>query len=604
MKINKLIFILFTLSLVFTKTQQYKITKEENRKIRQAKALYNNGLINEASDIYYEILKKSPYLKEAYSPYKNILKKNNNWDLLLEISNSYLISNNNSIQAKVEILDALIWINNESWIDLTKEIINTDNIKDRYIKLTLNVLLNNNKYDYLDQYLQILRQNKSPDFYSYEMGMHYSINFNIQKSIDEFLLHIKYNSNRYSMIKNRILAYPNIKNAEIKNYLTIHNSNISKLILADIEFSENNLSESYRLLKTYSNNEKDLIEFTEDLINIKEYEFAQNVLDDLLNASTDKNIIQQSIVQLAKIFEQIILSNKYNLPISNKINKNDLLESPFIKINQNKLSFLKKAISIYDSLRININDIESTYHLAEIKYRILGDLDEANSLYASILKNKNYNSLFYKKSIIKMIDILISKGDLNQAYDILKENRHKLDNHIYASKESQILFYQNNWDILNKKNKNYLKKNTKDNIYYNDILKITNNVLLFDQDTYSLDKYSKALLKLFQNKRVESLEILQSLNNNNNIEIRDKINYEYAYSQLKQGLIEDALITLNQDNNDTAYNESKILLKGEIYDYILDDKIKAIDVYLYFLDNFPDSIYYDSIRLRLRELAS
>ena len=61
---------------------------------------------------------------------------------------------------------------------------------------------------------------------------------------------------------------------------------------------------------------------------------------------------------------------------------------------------------------------------------------------------------------------------------------------------------------------------------------------------------------------------------------------------------------LNEIPEDSAYIESALLLKAEIYDYILNDISKAVNVYLYFLDKFPDSIHYDTIRLRLRGLTS
>ena len=57
-------------------------------------------------------------------------------------------------------------------------------------------------------------------------------------------------------------------------------------------------------------------------------------------------------------------------------------------------------------------------------------------------------------------------------------------------------------------------------------------------------------------------------------------------------------------NFESAYIESAYLTKAEIYDYILNDKSRAVDIYLYILDTFPNSIHYESIRVRLRELTS
>ena len=121
---------------------------------------------------------------------------------------------------------------------------------------------------------------------------------------------------------------------------------------------------------------------------------------------------------------------------------------------------------------------------------------------------------------------------------------------------------------------------------------------------YSLEQYSKSLMKLFQNKKNESLDIMNSLRTHNNIEIASKINYERAYIELSQGNINKSLEIINNISMESAYIESAILLKAEIYDYILNDISKAVDIYLYFLEKFPNSIHYDTIRLRLRGLTS
>ena len=136
MKIKYLIILL--LSLLISKETQYRVTPDQNKKIRQARSLYRNGLINESQKIYNELFANSPYLKEAYIPLKEILRKNEDWGTLEKISELYLKSNQNSIKSKIDILDALILVNNNLWIQLSDEIINNKSAKDRDIKLTLN----------------------------------------------------------------------------------------------------------------------------------------------------------------------------------------------------------------------------------------------------------------------------------------------------------------------------------------------------------------------------------------------------------------------------------------------------------------------------------
>jgi len=596
--------ILFIFNIVVATQLLYKITPEQNQKIRQAQSLYRNGLIDESKKIYNQLFTNYPYLREAYNPLKKILKNTNELDYLEKISNIYIKNNKNSIQSKIDILDAFIWIDNDNWKKLTDEIISGRLTKDRQIKLTLSILLNNKKYDYAENLISDLRSIKTPDFYSYEIAMHYSVNKMIENSITELLLHLEYQPKKYNIIKNRILSFPSITDNQIKSILLNHNSNLSKLILSDIEFRNDNISEAYNLLIKFSNDDENLINFSKDLIQIKEYDFAQMVIENILDKSKNEKIIRESIILLANIFEELIVFNQYDLPLSNQIIKNDLLNSPFIKVNPDKLLFLQKAVNIYDSLRISIKNIESTYHLAEIKYKILGDLDEASSLYNEIIDNKSSSNELKSLSIIKNIDILISKNNLDLAYKTLEENKNNIDRNIYASKEAQILFYLNNWEMFSSNSKTYLKKNSKNNTYYNDILKITNHVTLFNQDTNNLNKYSKALLKSYQNKRTESIEILNSLSNTNNVEIANKIKYELAHLELEQRNINQALLILENTKDGSAFEESILLLKAEIYDHIVNNKIEAINLYLLFLDNFPNSIHYDMIRLRLRELSS
>ena len=50
--------------------------------------------------------------------------------------------------------------------------------------------------------------------------------------------------------------------------------------------------------------------------------------------------------------------------------------------------------------------------------------------------------------------------------------------------------------------------------------------------------------------------------------------------------------------------EMASILSAEIFDYVINDKSKAVDIYLNILNNYPNSINYEDIRYRLREIAS
>ena len=111
------------------------------------------------------------------------------------------------------------------------------------------------------------------------------------------------------------------------------------------------------------------------------------------------------------------------------------------------------------------------------------------------------------------------------------------------------------------------------------------------------------MFKLYQNKRTEAIDILSSIKPFES-HIYEKISFELGYLRFLQRDFEDALLTLDNIDENSAYIESSLLLKAEINDYILNDKSKAAEIYLFLLDTFPNSIHYDKIRQRLRSLAS
>ena len=601
----KYIIIITILSFIFGESKKYRLTPIQNQKIRQARTLENNGLNKQAKDIYYELFLESPYLKEAFYPLKKILKNQDDIENLKKIYPLYLKENNNSVTAKIDVIDIMIWINDNRWEKTVEEIINNNSIKEKYLKSTLNVLLKNNKN--IENYIDIIRRKRNEDFFSYELGSHHAMNLSIKESIDELILHLDNNPRRYNIIRNRILAFPDIKNINdnIRSILNDNNSDNAKLILSEIAFRDKEFILSYELLQKYSNNENKFLEFIDSLIKNKEYELAQTVINDIINSNYSAETIQSSIIKLAELYEIIIKKEKHNLPISSKIYKNELLDSPFKRINNEEILLLENAITIYDSLIINNKDIKSSYNLAQIKYKILGDLDGSSKLFNNVILKTNNSNPFHSNSIIEVVNIMISKGQLLKAQETLQKYKNVINpKELYNIKEIQILFYLNEWDLLNEKIDSFLKEDFKNINYYNDVLKMKSYIAIFENEKEQLSIYTKSLMKKFQNKRYESIKIISELSDNNNIAISSKMKYEHAQLLIKKNDIDEAVIILDKISKESAEIESAILLKAEIYDYILNDLSNAVDLYLYLLETYPDSIYYDLIRLRLREITS
>jgi len=143
-----------------------------------------------------------------------------------------------------------------------------------------------------------------------------------------------------------------------------------------------------------------------------------------------------------------------------------------------------------------------------------------------------------------------------------------------------------------------------DNYSVNDILDVMAILIGFRHNQEEFVDFAKVQLNIQQNKRTEALEKLEVLFDTNEIYIADMCRYQHAWLTFLQGDAELTKLQLSKIENETIFKELAHIFQAEILDFIDKDISKAIDSYLDFLELYPQSIYYDDVRLRLRELAS
>ena len=601
---NYILFTFIFLSLVFSQKKNYKLTTDQKKIIKQAKTLEVSGLLNESKDIYLELLKEFPYLDEAIISVKNIALIDKSFENILPYANKY-IEIHNYDESKLPNIFEVYLLTSSSKVDYIINIIK-DNPKPNlhYTSKIISFLL---KYENIEKASELVNHIRlyNPNFYSLQLGMFYSLKGKIKNALDEYFIYLDNNSKNINIVSSRVMSLAdNEYNINIiRESLNKNNLSSSKIILSQLEYKLKNFALSYEILDKYSNNESLKIKFIEDLLEIEQSKLAEKIINSIIKNSKDEKIITKAIFLLANLFEDKLTKNYNDIPISKTINFNKITNSPFITINEEMSDLLGNSIDIYDSLSMNIGDYQSTFNLAEIKYKIQGDLDGAYLLYNQIYKNeKTFN--YRIKSLEKMIDIYHSKGDLDGAFEKI-ENLSNLNNKkikmLLEIKKIQNLFYKGEKKSLLELSKEILKNLPQDNDYYNDILDLVSIAYSFDKDE-NFKKYTLSKLKLIQNKRVMAIDILNTIKTDSN-EINDKIKYEKSYLTLLQGNHLNSIDIINSISDDSAYAEHAYILKGEIYDYVIGDKVKAVDIYLLFLDLFPDSMFYDLIRERLRKIA-
>jgi len=429
------------------------------------------------------------------------------------------------------------------------------------------------------------------------------------KSLENYLLYLEHNPKNYQMVSSRIMSFPADEFVVVKLRGILQNSTVagSKLLLSDLEFRAGNFNVSYTLLKVHYTKPAQLLQFAQHATNAKAFNIALTVYTDIIESDHKNDIIRTAIYGMAQTLETQSIKTETLLPLSRFFDGNEFFESPYYSVEESLLPSLWKAVSIYDSLRVKDGNLDATFRLAEIKFRAMNDLDGAFVLYERVAQKAPKKDIRFLAAL-RIIDINLAKGNTEKALaqiNSFKRNFKRGDEKLILKiKESQINFYAGEFKSAGDSLIQVLKDLPRDAPRYNDLLDVQSIILAFTDEDESFAKFSQIQLLVRQNKRTHALEILSTQMNVQNNFIKDISLYQMAYLYVLQHEFELASQKLILVSGETIFSEMALILHAEILDFMVGDVGAAIDIYLQFLEIYPLSIYYDDIRIRLRELAS
>ena len=606
MRINKILISFFLVCFALPQNNS-----GENLKLyKRAKSLEQAGLNEEAKALYEQLVQNDGKNNQYYNSFKRFLRNTGNQEKILDISLNYFEHNPKNPSAKFEWISALLANQQNNWKTEVNSLIE-ENYSDKNLmrQLLFSIYSAGLSHELKPISDKIRKLTKTESFLSRELGDIFIMRMDYATGINEYLLYLNHNSKDFNYISDKVMALPTedyVVN-QVRNVLENSTSNHSSLLLSNLEFREQNYLKAWEILKSQPNSGELQIEMGNDLIENNQFDFAEQIFREILTGTKDQKIIEKCIFNIGRTLELKSIKNANKLPISGFYRGNPFFTPPFISIN-NENNSLANAVAIFDSLSQSSNSkVEAKLRLAEIKYRALGDLDGAFKIYTNILKSIK-NSSIRKNCILKMIEINIAKGDIPSAKSKIEQFADLFDNkndrNNFRMKYAQILMFEGAKDSLN----NYLRDSMKfmdsTNDNFNDVLEILALNLNFQNPDNSYSEFGKAQFLIQQNKRQEAIYKLEELINIKDPLLSELIQYQIIYLYLMQKDYFNAIELASLLNGETIYSELSFILQCEIADHIHNDYRLAVDLYLEFLEKFPDSIYYDNIRLRLRELAS
>ncbi len=591
------------------KNQAKSISDSNEKKFHKAKALENAKLIEEAKKLYLEINREKPGVSRYFTPLKNIFKQQRDWKSLIEITIQYTKNRPHDFNSIIDLGEVyLLADSTQKGINIFKSVIKQNPKSDNIIKQVLHRLVANRLMTEASSILEKIRtQRKDIDYYALEMGNYFANSMAYDKAMEEYLIYLGENPKKVRSISDRIVGFPNSEstNKTVLNYLTISTIPEAQIVLSDIQFKNSEYNKSFNTLIQSVAPIGTVFELGTELITVDELPLSIRVFEYILNSSDNKEIVEQSIYQIGLIMGKMTIQTSQELPLSGFYTNNPFFSSPYLRMNESASESLWKAVAIYDSLHFNSKTSKAGFRLGEIHFRILGDIDSAEKYYkenapASIISQQQL------ESNLRLVDIQIARGDLKIAED-------KLDKLLLRSRQrykfpikiklGQVFLYQGKTDTLKGLISEMMDEIETDNEHFNDLVELSSFLMMFDSHQELLTKYGNVLLLLFQNKRTEAIAQLKIIRQNQNEIISDMALYHSAFLSYQQGNISDATEHIKQLSGDNIYSEVSHIFQAEIQDFINHNLTNAVDIYLEFLELYPNSIYYDDVRKRLRELA-
>ena len=580
--------------------------------LRLGQQYEKSGEIEKAYQIYEKLYNKNPNHYEFFNSYRNILEYSKKYEDANRIIQTWLSIRQGDFTQLANYGVNLFRLGKDKEGNLKiQEALNIKPNDIHVYRSIASLLLNARYYDKaLDIYMQARKID--PNACIIEVASIYVFQEKYEEAIKEYLKLITFDGSQYGYVQSIILSHFNNKDF-LDKAATVIQSTLKKNVdntsyynlLALIYNEQKKYDESFNLyiqLERIKNSSgTDMYNFSESAFRDKQFEIASKGYKYIFENYKNSPYLQSARLGYAKSFEGI--SNlKYDEELK-KSNKEYML--PLSEVTP----FYSGSIQMYEDILKDFpnspHSAEILFRIGEIKYKKYADLDGAIASFQEIIQ-KYPNSPFNVNALLSLADVYFLQNKIQESTKILdnvKGNRfaQPKQKDLANFKIAEFLYFNLEFDstlsLLTELGKNF----TSD--YSNDAFLLMN----FIQDNKSnkfLSTFAKAEMLEKQNKLSEALALYNEIASINN-SLADEALFKMGLLQRQMFFFDEAqkaFSTLIKNFNESLLVDKALFLLGELYQNDLKDKNKAISNYEKILVDFPNSMYLNEARKRLRSL--
>lgn len=442
----------------------------------------------------------------------------------------------------------------------------------------------------------------------------YSLTMRYEKAAEEYFSVLESSPSQLSVVQNRVLAYiskPDALTQTINVFEKRRKSDNSALLslTARLYTEQKNFDKAFSIYSELDSKQQsqggELYNYAGFVFSEGEYEIASDVYKTIIERYPDSKIVSSAKLGYAKA-QEAILKQKFLSSIENWKSF-----SPLPKLDNKQvdpaLRAFEEITKIYKQSELAI---ESYLRMAQIKFRLQGDLESAEELLLRVIKDYPI-SVLTTDAYLDLAEINLIQGNLEKSseyYENVSKSRSipidkKNEAHFHLAK---IKAYQGEFDSA-RLNLSEIMKNFKDNLA-NDALEFSLVLNTAKNDSSNLLVYSEAELlaerMLFEEAKLKYDQLI----------INKQAFVFHSIAKLRSAQMDIAiqnydkavksLTEIYEEKEKNIYSDKALYLLGNIFEFALTDVTKAIDSYEKLLLDYPGSIYIDKARNRIQFLRS
>ncbi|MFA4838436.1 MAG: tetratricopeptide repeat protein [Candidatus Neomarinimicrobiota bacterium] len=603
---------------------------EQKYRFEMAQRLELQGQTDQALEIYRFLVDSQPENYSYYSRYTNLLFQKGNFPEAERVIRRFLSINSNFESVAVD-LGRLYFAGGDTaqafayW----KECLNRFNHSLSIYQTLFNVLVGVRQYERAENLVYDARiYHRKPDLFSLELANYFMMRGEYAKATQEYLLNGRANPRNYRLTGNQLIKIPNepaladvidsLMVTEIKRSPTVADLH---RIRADINFKFKRFESARQevllveSLTGFKGNA--ILDFANDLVNDREYQEAEKCYAEIIQRREFQPIAPKALLGLADAVEKSVLTRQSANPLNYFFPGNVFFKTEFVQNVTDDELHLQSAFSIYDSLIVampkSAYSAQALFRLAELRFLVMRDFDGANLLYEQAMAISR-DARIAEQCRLRTGDILLAKGDPASALVIFKREAERNEGSEFE-KSARVrgmlsLFLSGEIESVLKMKNDVLGLLGAKHELFNDVLELMN----FTDENYTKSSESEKVLfrrfvagELFvrQNKLSEAENVYRFLLLDcAGAPIESTVRFRLLQMKLMFrpvmdcGEIAAPLIDMPND-----YSDETAFMLAEISEMRDRQQADAIKWYELILEKFPESLYCEQARSRLREIG-